>query len=129
MMMRNLIALMLFIFIAASCKQQKESSQKFSNTDISHVMSQMTDIMLHDVTNPPLATRFFSYACLAGYEIISQNDSSFKKMTGILNDYPDIKLPDTISGYSYQLAALLAIIETAKKMQPSGPLLDRKSVV
>lgn len=123
MMMRNLIALMLFIFIVASCKQQKESSQKFSNTDISHVMSQMTDIMLHDVTNPPLATRFFSYACLAGYEIISQNDSSFKKMTGILNDYPDIKLPDTISGYSYQLAALLAIIETAKKMQPSGPLL------
>ena len=125
MMMRNLIAIILFLFVAASCSQHKEVTQKFSNTDISHVMSEMTDIMLHDVTNPPLATRFFSYACLAGYEIISQNDSSFAKMYGVLNGYPDIKLPDSISGYSYQLAALLAILETAKKMQPSGPLLKK----
>lgn len=36
--------------------------------------------MVHDVTNPALAARFFSYACLAGYEIVSQNDSSCKSM-------------------------------------------------
>jgi hypothetical protein len=31
---------------------------------------------------------------------------------------------DSLQNYSYQLASLLAIIETAKKMQPSGKLLD-----
>ncbi|HMH32969.1 MAG TPA: vanadium-dependent haloperoxidase [Puia sp.] len=85
----------------------------------------MTDLMVHDITNPPLAARFFSYACLAGYEVISQNDNITRQMQGVLNGYPDLSKPDSIAGYSYQLAALLAMIETAKKIQPSGKLFDR----
>ncbi|QNF35957.1 phosphatase PAP2 family protein [Adhaeribacter swui] len=84
----------------------------------------MTDIMVHDVTNPPLAARFFSYACLAGYEVVAQNDSASPNMHGILNKYPQIEKP-AVTGYSYQLSALLAMMETAKKMQPSGTLLDK----
>ena len=80
--------------------------------------------MVHDVTNPPLAARFFSYTCLAGYEVVAQNDSASKSMHGVLNKYPKIDKPKEIAGYSYQLSALLAMMETAKKMQPSGPLLD-----
>ncbi|MEX6690601.1 vanadium-dependent haloperoxidase [Danxiaibacter flavus] len=76
--------------------------------------------MVHDITNPPLAARFFSYVCLAGYEVVSQNDTAFKSMHGRINGYPDLKKPDSIKGYSYQLSALLAMMETAKKMQPSG---------
>lgn len=53
----------------------------------------MTDLMIHDVTNPPLAARFFSYALLSGYEVVAQNDSASISMKGILNDYPDIVKP------------------------------------
>ncbi len=88
------------------------------------VITEMTNIMLHDITNPPLAARFFSYACLAGYEVVSQNDTRYKTMYGILNKYPDIKKPATGKSFSYQLAALLAMMETAKKMQPSGKLMQ-----
>jgi hypothetical protein len=88
------------------------------------VINEMTDIMVHDITNPPLAARFFSYACLAGYEVVSQNDRRHKSMHGILNEYPLLKKPDSISGYSVKLAALFAMMETAKKMQPSGKLMD-----
>ena len=83
----------------------------------------MSDIMVHDVTNPPLAARFFAYSFLAGYEVVSQNNSSVKSMKGILNDYPAIEKPD-IKKYNYQLAALLAIIETASRIQPSGKRLQ-----
>src|SRR4051794_5389275 len=110
------------ILLFQSCKQ-KEQALQFTNKDINHVITKMTDIMVHDVTNPPLAARFFSYACLAGYEVVSENDSSIKSMHGVLNDYPQIKKPQTKS-YNYQLAALLAMIETAKKMQPSGSLFE-----
>ena len=88
------------------------------------MIAQMTELMVHDVTNPPLAARFFSYASLAGYEIVSQNDKKFIGMHGILNDYPAMQKPDSIKGYSYRLSALVAIMETAKKMQPSGSLFE-----
>ena len=116
---------LLFSFLItmfSSCVQQRKSSP-FNNKDISAIITKMTDIMLHDITNPPLAARFFSYACLAGYEVVSQHDVRFKSMHKSLNNYPEIKRPDSIGTYSYQLAALLAMMETAKKMQPSGKLM------
>jgi hypothetical protein len=109
---------------ATGCKHSPEP-QPFSRKDISHVLDQMTDLMVHDVTNPPLAARFFSYACLAGYEILSENDNRFKSMHGVINDYPDLRKPDSISGYAYQLAALLAMMKTAGKMEPSGNLFGQ----
>ncbi|MBO9562958.1 MAG: vanadium-dependent haloperoxidase [Niastella sp.] len=80
--------------------------------------------MIHDITNPPLAARFFSYACLSGYEVIAENDSAFKGMYGMVNGYPRIQKPDSLQGYHVQLSALLAMMETAKKMQPSGKMID-----
>jgi hypothetical protein len=82
----------------------------------------MTDIMVHDVTNPPLAARFFAYSFLAGYEVVTHNNPSFQNMKGILNDYPVIE-KTTVKNYDYQLASLLAIVETASRLQPSGKLL------
>lgn len=122
-MKRKNIIILLFIFLITGCKEKKKIPG-FTNKDISHVITQMSDIMYHDITNPPLAARFFSYACLAGYEVVSQHDSAFRSMHGILNEYPDIKKVDSIQSYDYQLTALLAMMETAKKMQPSGKLMD-----
>lgn len=120
-MQKHFIIIILFVFLIASCKNKKQ--QQFSNKHISQVITKITDIMVHDITNPPLAARFFSYTCLAGYEVVSQNNKAFKSMHGVLNQYPDLSKPDSIKNYSVQLSALLAMMETAKKMQPSGKLL------
>ncbi len=122
--MTRCVTAMLLIVMVFGCKPGSRKPVRFDNHHISDVITQMTDIMVHDVTNPPLAARFFSYACLAGYEVIAQQDSGFRSMYGILNGYPHLKKPDSISGYSYELAALLAMMETAKKLQPSGRLFD-----
>lgn len=119
--MKKLIFFFLITSAMMGCKKQPQP--EFSSKQISQVIAEMTDAMVYDVTNPPLAARFFSYACLAGYEVVAQNDSSYKSMHGILNEFPLIERP-ALSGYSYQLSALLAMIETAKKLQPSGSLLD-----
>ena len=112
------------IVVFAGCSSQQKNTPALSNKDITKVMNQMTDVMVHDITNPPLAARFFAYSCLAGYEVVSQHDKNFSSMHGVLNDYPVINKIDTIDGYDYQLAAVLAMLETAKKMQPSGIKID-----
>ena len=115
--------ILVMLLFTGSCKQHKKLPE-LTNKDISNIITKMTEIMVNDITNPPLAARFFSYSCLAGYEVVSQNKKSSPSMHGILNAYPAIKKPDSIGVYSYQLASLLAMIETAKKMQPSGSLLN-----
>ncbi len=87
------------------------------------IIKEMTKIMTHDISNPPLASRFFSYACLAGYEVIAQNNSSFKSMKGVLNDYPEIK-KQGVTNYSYRVAALYAMLNVIKDMQPSGKNIE-----
>lgn len=124
MKVSRLFISLIVIVLLSNCKQHPKSLPVNSN-HIGDVITRMSDLMVHDVTNPPLAARFFSYACLAGYEIVSQNNKKYKSMYGVLNYYPHLQKPDTINNYDYQLAATLSIIETAKKLQPSGSLLEK----
>ena len=115
-----------FIFVISAmlfgCTKREKQISQLKSTDISRVIGEMSSLMIHDITNPPLAARFFSYACLAGYEVVAQNDSSLHSMHGIVREYPEIKKPD-IDGYDYPLTAILAMLGIAKKMQPSGTKL------
>ena len=106
-----------------SCKNETKTPV-LDSREIHKVIDHMTDIMIHDITNPPLAARFFSYACLSGYEVMAQNDSSVRSMKGILNEYPTIEKPKMEGTIAHPLSAVLAMIETAKKIQPSGNLWD-----
>ena len=105
------------------CKN-KDKQPELSTTDISKVLNAMTDIMIHDVTNPPLAARFYSYALLSGYQIIAHNDPKYAGMLTKINGYVKIEKPAGLEASSVSLSAVLAMIETAKKMQPTGKDLE-----
>lgn len=115
------IALFAVVAFLNGCGPKKQPV--LTSADITKVINQSTAIMVHDVTNPPLAARFFSYICLAGHEVVAENDKTIKSMKGVLNEYPDIKKPAFANGYNYQLSALVAMMETAGKMQPTGSLM------
>ncbi|AWW33095.1 haloperoxidase [Echinicola strongylocentroti] len=107
-----------------SCETNKQNTPELPTRYIGEVTQEMTELMIHDVTNPPLAARFFSYACITGYEIVSQNDSTLQDLHGLLNQYPNIKKPSDFPEQSYQLSAVLGMIQTAKSIQPSGTELQ-----
>lgn len=123
MVKKVVILFVAFTVMLSSCKEKYKPSP-LTSVNISKVVTNMTDIMVRDITNPPLAARFFSYACLAGYEVVSQHNNKYKSLHGVLNDYPEIKKPAVTEPFNYQLAAILAMLETAKKMQPSGKTLN-----
>lgn len=123
--MSRISCILIVLGLLSGCAGRTEKQVRFSSRHISQVLDRMTDLMVQDVTNPPLAARFFSYACLAGYEVVSQHDTACQSLYGVLNKYPRISRPDTIRGYSYQLSAILAMMETARKLQPSGPAFER----
>src|SRR3954469_24094968 len=112
----NLIYLItIFLMEGSGCTSQNRHPPTLTTQVIGQVITQMTEVMIHDITNPPLAARFFSYACLAGYEVVAQNNPAFKSMHGVLTDYPDLKKQDSIQQYDVSLSAVLAMLQTAQK--------------
>ena len=113
------IIMALVLLTGAGCKTSSKKVE-LNNREISGVIDQMTELMVHDITNPPLAARFFSYACMAGYEVVRQNDTQYKSFYGSFNQYPLLRKPNSFYNYNYQVTAVLAMLEVAKKIQPSG---------
>lgn len=123
-LMRTFIFSFTLLFSVLACKNEAPTILEVSPQDLSKVITQMTDVMIHDVSNPPLAARFFAYTCLAAHEVLALNDKNVASMHGKLNEFPEITKPQIAEGFDVELAAVLAMYETAKKMQPSGPRLD-----
>ncbi len=113
------------VFIFFGCKGTVHHPKELDGEEIGKITGAMSELMIHDITNPPLAARFFSYTCLAGYQIVSQNDSTFQSLHGLIHDFPDIQIPASLSGYDYRLAAILSMLKTAGKLQPSGKELEQ----
>ncbi|MCY7349277.1 MAG: vanadium-dependent haloperoxidase [Cytophagaceae bacterium] len=122
--MKRLGLFLLVVSQLLGCGQRPANSDAFSVREISQIVARMTDVMVHDVTNPPLAARFFAYASLAGYEVLAQTDSTCRSFHGVLNGYPLLEKPTDLGPHSVRLSALLALLETARKLQPSGKLLE-----
>jgi hypothetical protein len=81
------------------------------------------DVMIHDVTNPPLGRPLFCLHLPGRIRGNCRKRQTVKSMYGVLNQYPDIQHPKQNKGYNYQLSAVLAMFETAAKLQPSGTLM------
>ena len=120
--MRQYIIIILTVILAVSCQKKEANLPPLGNDDIGKIITKVTEGMVHDVTNPPLAARFFAYICLSGYEVMALNDSSYQSMHGTLNEFPVITKPET-ENYSVSLSAILAMLETARKIQPSGSMI------
>lgn len=100
--------------------QQRTTPTALPGTTVSYAVATMTDVMVEDVTNPPLAARFFAYALLAGYEVAALHNDTFPTLTGRLNEFHTLRHPIEAGAAYAEVAALLAIWKTAAALQPTG---------
>ncbi len=87
-------------------------------------MKGITDIMVHDIFNPPQASRTYAYVSVAGYEAIRHMDSSFVSMAGQLNELDQVPAPETGEEYYYPLASLQAMLDVAEAQVFSRDRID-----
>ncbi len=48
-------------------------------------MQNLTDVIVHDIFSPPVASRIYAYPSIAAYEIMAASDSSYRSLAGQLN--------------------------------------------
>ncbi|MCC7401208.1 MAG: vanadium-dependent haloperoxidase [Chitinophagaceae bacterium] len=94
--------------------------------DIRPAVFSVTMVMVHDVVDPPLAARYYSYCVLGADAIVSKFDPAVPDPSSYIKSFPSIVIKESKGSYNYQIAALYCIYETGKTMLPSGYMLEEQ---
>ncbi len=81
-------------------------------------------VMMHDVVDPPAASRYYMYCVLGAYEIAAQNNKSIIPLSSLVKNYTPALIATDRKKYDHRIAAAYCILETGKLMLPSGFMLQ-----
>ncbi len=106
-------------------------TEKKANIDVEPVvlhktMQQLTDIIIHDIFSPPVASRIYAYPSIAAYEVMVQTDSSYISLAGQLKDFSGIPKPE--EDIVYEVAAIQTFINVGKALIFSEEKLDKYQI-
>ncbi|HEX6171506.1 MAG TPA: vanadium-dependent haloperoxidase [Chitinophagaceae bacterium] len=115
----------ILVFMVPVFLQAQMSKVKLNKPSVQQQVWNLTEVMYHDVVNPPAAARFYSYALLTGYEILSRLNPGTPSLQHLLKQYPTDKI-ERPANLNTELTVLYGILETGKNIIPSGYLLEEK---
>ncbi|HTL10517.1 MAG TPA: vanadium-dependent haloperoxidase [Chitinophagaceae bacterium] len=74
----------------------------------------LTDVMVHDVFSPNVASRAYVYANIAAYEVLAAQNAGYRSLYGQIKSFP--KIAPKPAGASHSLAAVYAFLLVGKKL-------------
>ena len=113
--MRKIILIVLAITLLYACTKNTEPIS-VSPEDLHASVDKVTEIMIHDIFSPPVASRIFVYPNVAAYEIVALKNSKYLSLAGQLDGFQPIPKPEASKTINYALAALVAHMELSKKL-------------
>lgn len=115
--LKNLLTLLLIVLFANGCKQKTsaEYTPQVNNPDFYHdCVNQLTDVIVHDIFTPPVASRIYSYTNLAGYEALVSGEKDMPSMVGRVKDFNEVPKIEAGKEYCHQLASIKAFMTVAR---------------
>jgi PAP2 superfamily len=88
------------------------------------VESQVTQVMVHDIFSPPVASRIYFYSSLAAYEALVPGNPEYLSMAGQIKDLAPAPKPEAGKEYSFEIAARTAYLKIGKTLTFSANLYD-----
>ncbi|RYY31648.1 MAG: phosphatase PAP2 family protein [Chitinophagaceae bacterium] len=124
--MRKVLSILMIVVITTTAAQQPVSKREAAS--LHRAQQALTDVIVHDVFSPPVASRIYLYANLAAYEVLALEKgplTSFRKHRDIA-----VGLPQQGSQVYLPLAALSAFLNTSvhlifseQRLQDSAALI------
>lgn len=91
---------------------------------IHRAIKKVTDVMVYDIYSPPVASRTYAYVTIAGYEAIIHGSDQYISLAGQLHGLKAVPQPEAGKQYDYTLAAVQAILSTAKSFVISEDTIE-----
>lgn len=102
------------VFFASSCSPDKDI--EVGTEDYHAAVDKVTEIMVHDIFSPPVASRIYAYPNIAAYEILAQSDEGLPSLAGRLRELGPTPQPEDTTNLNAELAALMAHMELSKAL-------------
>ena len=123
--MRGLLTIALSFFLAASALAKEDWRQKAKDPKLLHrAVKLITDVMVHDIYSPPVASRIYAYVAIAGYEAAVPGSQQYTSLAGQLHDLSSLPIPEAGKPLSFQLASVHAVLTVGKAMVISEKRVD-----
>jgi len=118
----NLYILLILILIASACKNLQESSESQAYDVeatrnpvlLDRSVKKLTDVIVHDIFSPPVASRNYVYPLVAAYETLRHGYPKYKTLAGQLRELKTLPEPVANEAYNFEIAAIQAFLKTAQ---------------
>lgn len=111
--LKNIFLISFAVASLISCSKKAEpiliTPDHFHNA-----IDKVTEIIIHDIFSPPVASRIYAYPNIAAYEILAGQSNKFNSLSGQLNGLTPI--PQPVQPINSELSALVAHMELSKRL-------------
>jgi hypothetical protein len=106
------------LLLIGACRQQPTTNGNTIHDPLmySRTVKQLTDVIVHDIFSPPVASRIYAYSTIAGYEVIAHSGKGYHSLAGQLRDMPATPAPADTAAIDFPLASLIAMATTGKAL-------------
>lgn len=127
-MIKSLSIISLLLILAGACQPKRTPDQynaQAANPELLYTCSKtLTDIIIHDIFKPPVASRIYAYSYLAAYEALRPGYADFPSLMGPLRKSTATPAPNAGAAYCFPLASLKAFITVGRALTFSADLWD-----
>lgn len=125
--MKKVIALMMvWLMFGTSCKQPTSSGKNPFDDAIlfAKTVKELNNVVLQNNFPPIIASRNYTYAAIAAYEVVALFDPRYTTLAGAITHLPALPTLDT-ANVNYQYAALLAYCKVGQAVTfPEGSMKE-----
>ncbi|MBT8209667.1 MAG: vanadium-dependent haloperoxidase [Eudoraea sp.] len=109
------LSLFVLLILVAACNIKQEPIT-VSEEALHSAVDQVTDIMVHDIFSPPVASRIYAYPNIAAYEIMALHNEEYNSLAGQARELTPIPEPEAGKAVNYPLAALIAHMDVSRRL-------------
>lgn len=110
-MNKLIIWLMMVLITIAGCKPEPYTAEIDDPEMIRASVKQLTDVIVHDIFSPPVASRIYAYPSIALYETMRMDHPEYQTLAGQLHDFDPIPLPTNKESIDFGIAGIYAFLK------------------
>jgi hypothetical protein len=125
--MRRALVLVSLVVLLVACGSPTSSNWKeaAANPDLLHrSIKQVTDVIVHDIFSPPVASRIYAYVSVAAFEAAIHGDGRYRSLAGQLTDFQTVPKPEDGVEYCFPLASVQAALKVGRTLVFSEDKMD-----
>jgi hypothetical protein len=113
---QKLFLVVAVLAVGFACQENKDYQEAIKEGDyLIAAQLKLTDVIIHDIFSPPVASRIYAYPSIAAFEVVALADPSYKSLMGQLNGFEKVEF-ETSDEIYYPLASLAAYYKVGTAM-------------